>query len=82
MAEAHSTSGLQPWQTMVQLFEWRWTDVARECELFLGPAGYAAAQISPPQEHIQGAPVHWHAELQLCSAHTMRIAAAAQGMLW
>ena len=35
----------------VHLFEWRWADIARECEQFLGPAGYAAVQISPPNEH-------------------------------
>jgi alpha-amylase len=38
----------------VQLFEWSWNDVANECETFLGPKGYKAAQISPPTEHIQG----------------------------
>jgi alpha-amylase len=36
---------------MVHLFEWRWTDIARECEVFLGPRGYKAVQISPPSEH-------------------------------
>jgi alpha-amylase len=35
----------------VHLFEWRWSDIARECETFLGPAGYAGVQISPPSEH-------------------------------
>jgi len=35
----------------VHLFEWRWTDVASECETVLGPAGYRAVQVSPPQEH-------------------------------
>jgi len=35
----------------VHLFEWRWADIARECETFLGPVGYAAVQISPPSEH-------------------------------
>ena len=35
----------------VHLFEWRWADVARECEVFLGPRGFAAVQISPPNEH-------------------------------
>ena len=35
----------------VQLFEWRWPDVATECEQWLGPHGFAAVQISPPQEH-------------------------------
>ncbi len=35
----------------VHLFEWRWLDIARECELVLGPRGYKAVQISPPSEH-------------------------------
>ena len=36
---------------IVQLFEWRWTDIAQECEAWLGPNGYGAVQISPPHEH-------------------------------
>ncbi len=36
---------------VVHLFEWRWTDIAAECESVLGPAGFKAVQISPPQEH-------------------------------
>jgi alpha-amylase len=36
----------------VHLFEWRWSDVARECETFLGPRGFEAVQVSPPNEHI------------------------------
>ncbi|HXK17211.1 MAG TPA: alpha-amylase family protein [Polyangiaceae bacterium] len=35
----------------VHLFEWRWPDVARECENFLGPHGFTAVQVSPPSEH-------------------------------
>jgi alpha-amylase len=35
----------------VHLFEWKWTDIAAECENVLGPAGFTAVQISPPQEH-------------------------------
>ena len=38
----------------VHLFEWRWPDVAAECETFLGPNGYAAVQVSPAQEHVPG----------------------------
>jgi alpha-amylase len=48
----------------VQLFEWKWTDIARECESYLGPKGFAAVQISPPNEHAwitsgDGAPYPW-----------------------
>ena len=35
----------------VHLFEWKWTDIAAECETVLGPAGFKAVQVSPPQEH-------------------------------
>ncbi len=35
----------------VHLFEWKWTDIAAECENVLGPAGFKAVQLSPPQEH-------------------------------
>ncbi|MFC3031580.1 alpha-amylase family protein [Pseudoalteromonas fenneropenaei] len=42
--------------TFVHLFEWSWSDVAYECERYLGPKGYAAVQVSPPSEHIQGEP--------------------------
>jgi alpha-amylase len=35
----------------VHLFEWRWLDIAAECENVLAPAGVKAVQISPPEEH-------------------------------
>ncbi|MEM5496376.1 alpha-amylase family protein [Paraglaciecola mesophila] len=38
--------------TFVHLFEWNWQDIATECETYLGPKGYAAVQVSPPNEHI------------------------------
>ncbi|XP_058491554.1 alpha-amylase-like [Solea solea] len=37
---------------IVHLFEWRWADIADECERFLGPNGFGGVQISPPNEHI------------------------------
>jgi alpha-amylase len=37
--------------TFVHLFEWRWADIARECEVWLGPKGFKGVQISPPSEH-------------------------------
>jgi pullulanase len=40
--------------TFVHLFEWTWEDIAHECTAFLGPKGFSAVQISPPNEHIQG----------------------------
>jgi alpha-amylase len=35
----------------VHLFEWKWTDIATECDSVLGPAGFKAVQVSPPEEH-------------------------------
>lgn len=45
-----------PWAStgsgvFVHLFEWPWPDIAEECEQVLGPAGYSAVQVSPPNEH-------------------------------
>ncbi len=39
---------------IVHLFEWRWNDIAQECEQVLAPLGYAAVQLSPATEHIKG----------------------------
>jgi alpha-amylase len=44
-----------PRTAYVNLFEWSWSSIARECVTSLGPKGYAAVQVSPPQEHIKGA---------------------------
>lgn len=43
----------------VHLFEWKWTDIAKECEAWLGPKGFAAVQISPAQEHPVIKPYPW-----------------------
>ncbi|KAG5285029.1 hypothetical protein AALO_G00033270 [Alosa alosa] len=37
---------------IVHLFEWRWADIAAECERYLGPNGFGGVQISPPHESI------------------------------
>lgn len=46
-ATGHAAAG----DVVVHLFEWRWTDIAKECEDVLGPAGFKAVQVSPPNEH-------------------------------
>ncbi len=43
-----------PRTAFVHLFEWQWSDIAEECEDFLGPKGFAAVQVSPPQQSISG----------------------------
>ena len=39
----------------VHMFEWKWADIAIECEGTLRAKGYAGVQVSPPQESIGGA---------------------------
>ncbi|XP_017466646.1 PREDICTED: alpha-amylase-related protein [Rhagoletis zephyria] len=38
--------------TIVHLFEWKWTDIAKECERFLAPQGFAGVQVSPAVENV------------------------------
>nr|XP_033772179.1 pancreatic alpha-amylase-like [Geotrypetes seraphini] len=38
--------------SIVHLFEWRWEDIASECERYLAPNGFGGVQISPPNENI------------------------------
>jgi alpha-amylase len=51
-ANAYKDPLVAPWRSvMIHLFEWKWSDIANECERFLAPKGYAGVQISPPNEH-------------------------------
>lgn len=38
--------------SIVHLFEWRWNDIALECERYLAPKGFGGVQISPPNENV------------------------------
>lgn len=48
----HAAAG----DVFVHLFEWKWTEIANECETVLGPKGYKAVQVAPPQEHYDATP--------------------------
>ncbi|XP_072500261.1 alpha-amylase 1B-like isoform X2 [Notamacropus eugenii] len=37
--------------SIVHLFEWRWDDIALECERYLAPNGFGGVQVSPPTEN-------------------------------
>ena len=37
---------------IIQMFQWPWDSLATECTNSLGPAGFGAVQVSPPQEHV------------------------------
>jgi len=51
----------------VHLFEWKWTDIAAECENYLGPAGFTGVQVSPPSEHALIATFPWYERYQTVS---------------
>ena len=68
LAESYRPSGhMAAGDVFVHLFEWKWTDVARECESVLGPRGFKAVQVSPPQEHIQATGSPWWERYQAVS---------------
>jgi alpha-amylase len=46
---APAQAALNPADTSVQMFRWKWNDIAKECTTYLGPMGYGAVQVSPPQ---------------------------------
>jgi alpha-amylase len=37
---------------IANLFEWNWNSVATECTTVLGPNGYGAVQVAPPEESV------------------------------
>jgi alpha-amylase len=51
-AEAKADASPGPRDVIVHLFEWPWASVASECTNVLGPKGFGAVQVSPPQEHV------------------------------
>jgi alpha-amylase len=65
LAPTYRPSGLgAAGNVFVHLFEWKWTDIAGECETHLGPAGFRAVQISPPQEHSEEPSHTWSQRYQ------------------
>ncbi|KAL3280418.1 hypothetical protein HHI36_017900 [Cryptolaemus montrouzieri] len=50
--------------TIVHLFEWKWRDIAQECENFLGKHGYGGVQISPPNENLIVSNRPWYERYQ------------------
>ena len=53
VAQAVTTTPV-PRTVFVHLFEWQWNDIASECETVLGPKGFSAVQVSPPQKSVGG----------------------------
>ena len=44
-ASHHATNCADNRRAIVHLFEWKWNDIAAECEAFLGPKGYCGVQV-------------------------------------
>lgn len=42
----HSQTTKNGRSTIVHLFEWRWNDIADECERYLAPNGFDGVQVS------------------------------------
>jgi alpha-amylase len=51
-AEAKADANPGPRDVIVHLFQWPWASIASECTNVLGPKGFGAVQVSPPQEHV------------------------------
>ncbi len=54
----HAAAALNPRDTSVQMFHWKWNDIAKECTNWLGPHGVGGVQISPPTAAQNG--VNWY----------------------
>lgn len=51
---------IQPGRSViVNLFEWKWKDVARECSDYLGPNGFGGVQVSPVTENVMAKGRPW-----------------------
>lgn len=50
LAKADANPGNR--DVIVHLFQWPWASIASECTNVLGPEGFGAVQVSPPQEHV------------------------------
>lgn len=74
-ASGHAAAG----DVFVHLFEWKWPDIARECEAVLGPAGYKAVQVSPPQEHLVQPNAPWWQRYQPVSYSVARSRSGTAG---
>ncbi|NUP50515.1 MAG: alpha-amylase, partial [Catenulispora sp.] len=55
---AHAAAGGTPRDVVANLFEWNWPSVGRECANVLGPKGYGAVQVAPPEDSIRLAGSH------------------------
>lgn len=56
----HIDPYFEPHRTgIVHLFEWKFSDIAKECTEYLGPNGFAAVQVSPVHENVVSSTRSW-----------------------
>src|SRR4051794_22644770 len=55
-ARAASASAAR--DVVANLFEWNWPSIGAECRTALGPKGYGAVQVAPPEDSIRLAGSH------------------------
>ncbi|AUG76232.1 alpha-amylase [Kitasatospora sp. MMS16-BH015] len=55
---AHAAATPNGGDVIANLFEWNWPSVANECTTVLGPKGYGAVQVAPPEDSIRLAGAH------------------------
>jgi alpha-amylase len=55
---AHAATTPNGGDVIANLFEWNWSSVASECTNVLGPKGYGAVQVAPPQDSIRLSGTH------------------------
>lgn len=70
--EAYFKTNQWPDRSVIaHLFEWKWLDIADECERFLGPKRYGAVQTSPASEnlvlHLEDGTRPWYERYQVMS---------------
>jgi alpha-amylase len=49
---ANASTNLNDSDVTANLWEWNWTSVSSACTNHLGPAGFGAVQVAPPQESV------------------------------
>ncbi|GAB3280296.1 carbohydrate-binding module family 20 domain-containing protein [Actinocorallia lasiicapitis] len=52
VSTANAAVTLNDSEVTANLWEWNWPSVASACTTHLGPAGYGAVQVAPPQESV------------------------------
>jgi alpha-amylase len=50
---ARAMRGVRGHSVVANLWEWNWPSIARECTTELGPKGYGAVQVAPPQDSVK-----------------------------